>query len=110
MQNTKDDNLQGDKINSLPINDNEKIDEKDEQLLNILLDDKKEQIKEAKKISFVFKESVLGGLLFLVLSHPFFDNLVRLTGCKSELTILFMKFTVFVILFFILQNKFLVKK
>jgi hypothetical protein len=109
MQN-KEDNLQGDKLITLPVNNSEKINEQDEQLLNLLLEDKKEQIKEAKKISFVFKESILGGLLFLALSHPFFDNLVRLTGCKSELTILFMKFAVFVILFFILQNKFLVKK
>ena len=59
----------------------------------------------------VFKDSILAGLLFLLLSHSSFDNLVRMTGCKSELSILFVKFAIFVIIFIILQNKFLnVKK
>jgi uncharacterized membrane protein len=102
--------MDGDKIASLPINENEKLPEHDQQLLDILLEDKKEQVKEVKKVSMVFKESILAGLLFLVLSHPFFDSLVRKCGCKSEITVLLLKFAVFVVIFFILQNKFLVKK
>ena len=38
--------MNGDKISSLPINENEKIHEDDQQLLDILLEDKKEQVKE----------------------------------------------------------------
>jgi hypothetical protein len=102
--------MDGDNINSLPINDNEKLPEHDEQLLDILLEDKKQQVKDVKKVSMVFKESILAGLLFLVLSHPLFDKLIRNCGCTSEVTVLLMKFVVFVIIFFILQNKFLLKK
>lgn len=102
--------MDGDKISALPTNDNEKIKEDDQYLLDILLEDKKEQIKEVKKISFVFKDAILGGILFLLLSHSFFDNIVRMSGCKSELTILILKFVIFVILYFILQNKFILNK
>lgn len=102
--------MDGDKINSLPIDNNDRLPEQEQQLLDLLLEDKKEQIKEAKTVSLVFKESILGGLLFLVLSHSAFDKLVRITGCKSELTVLLLKFAIFVVLFFVLQNKFLVKK
>ena len=99
--------MDGDKISTLPINDNEKLQEPEQQLLDILLEDKKEQVKEVKKVSYVFKEAILAGLLFLVLSHSAFDNIVRMSGCKSELTVLLLKFAIFVVLYFILQNKFL---
>ena len=99
--------MDGDKISTLPTNDNEKIQEQDKELLDILLEDKKEQVKEVKKVSLVFKESILGGILFLLLSHSAFDKIVRMTGCKSELTVLLLKFAIFVVLYFILQNKFL---
>lgn len=102
--------MDGDKISALPTNDNEKIKDDDQYLLDILLEDKKEQIKEVKKISFVFKDAILGGILFLLLSHSFFDNIVRMSGCKSELTILILKFVIFVVLYFILQNKFILNK
>lgn len=103
--------MDGDKISTLPTNDNEKLQDQDQHLLDILLEDKKEQIKEVKIVSGAFKEAILGGLLFLILSHSAFDNIVRMSGCKSELTILILKFAIFVVLYFILQNKFLsVKK
>lgn len=102
--------MEGDKISTLPINDNDKLQEQEQHLLDILLEDKKEQIKEVKKISFVFKDAILGGILFLLLSHSFFDNIVRMSGCKSELTVLILKFAIFVILYFILQNKFILNK
>jgi uncharacterized membrane protein len=92
--------MDGDNINSLPINDNEKLPEHDEQLLDLLLEDKKQQVKDVKKVSMVFKESILAGLLFLVLSHPLFDKLIRKCGCTSEVTVLLMKF-VFLLLFFL---------
>ena len=99
--------MDGDKISTLPVNDNEKLQEPEQHLLDVLLEDKKEQVKDVKKVSYAFKEAILAGLLFLVLSHSAFDNVVRLTGCKSELTVLLLKFTIFVVLYFILQNKFL---
>jgi uncharacterized membrane protein len=102
--------MDGDRISTLPIDENEKLPENDQQLLDLLLEDKKEELKEAKKVSFVFKESLLGGLLFLVLSHSYFDKLVRTCGCKSELMVLLLKFAIFVVIFFILQNKFFLKK
>ena len=103
--------MEGDKISTLPTNENEKLQEPEQHLLDILLQDKKEDIKEIKNVSFVFKEAILGGLLFLLLSHSSFDNIVRMSGCKSELTVLLVKFAIFVILYFILQNKFInVKK
>ena len=103
--------MDGDKISTLPVNDNEKLQDQDQYLLDILLEDKKEQVKEVKKVSYVFKEAILGGLLFILLSHSMFDNLVRMSGCKSELSVLLLKFAIFVIIFFILQNKFInVKK
>jgi hypothetical protein len=98
--------MDGDKITSLPINDSEKIQEQDQHLLDILLEDKKEQVKEVKKVSLAFKEAFLGGLIFLLLSHSMFDNMVRMSGCKSELTVLLIKFAIFVVIYFILQNKF----
>ena len=103
--------MEGDKISALPTNENEKLQEPEQHLLDILLQDKKEDIKEIKNVSFAFKEAILGGLLFLLLSHSSFDNIVRMSGCKSELTVLLVKFAIFVILYFILQNKFInVKK
>ena len=98
--------MDGDKITSLPVNDSEKIQEQDQHLLDILLEDKKEQVKEVKKVSLVFKEAILGGLLFLLLSHSMFDNVVRMCGCKSELSVLLIKLAIFVVIYFILQNKF----
>jgi|LauGreDrversion4_2_1035121.scaffolds.fasta_scaffold27007_6 hypothetical protein len=103
--------MEGDKISTLPTNENEKLQEPEQHLLDILLQDKKEDIKEIKNVSFAFKEAILGGLLFLLLSHSSFDNIVRMSGCKSELTVLIVKFAIFVTLYFILQNKFInVKK
>lgn len=102
--------MDGDKISSLPTNDNEKIEEPEQHLLDILLQDKKEQIKDIKKVSFVFKEAILGGLLFLLLSHSVFDNAVRMCGCKSELSVLLLKFFIFVVIYVILQNKFMNNK
>jgi hypothetical protein len=107
--------MDGDKISTLPVNDNDKLPDQDQHLLDILLEDKKDgkngkelpqDIKDVKKVSVAFKEAILGGLLFLLLSHSSFDNLVRLSGCKSEFTVLLLKFAIFVILYFILQNKF----
>jgi|LakMenE01Jun11ns_1017448.scaffolds.fasta_scaffold9742457_2 hypothetical protein len=103
-------NIDGDNIYNLPVNDNDKLQEEDKHLLDMLLEDKKEQVKEVKTVSLAFKEAIIGGILFLVLSHSFFDNLVRMSGCKSEITVLLLKFAVFVVLFFILQNKFLIPK
>lgn len=99
--------MEGDKISTLPTNDSDKLQEPEQHLLDILLQDKKEDIKEIKNVSFAFKEAVLGGLLFLLLSHSSFDNIVRMSGCKSELTVLIVKFAIFVVLYFILQNKFI---
>lgn len=99
--------MDGDKISTLPTNDNENLEENEQYLLDILLEDKKEQVKEVKKVSYLFKESILGGVLFIILSHSVFDNIVRLSGCKSESTVLLLKFVIFVVLYFILQNKFL---
>jgi hypothetical protein len=102
--------MDGDKISTLPVNDNEKLQDQDQYLLDILLEDKKEQVKEVKKVSYVFKQAILGCLLFLLLSHSMFDNLVRMSGFKSELSVLLLKFAI-VIIFLILQNKFInVKK
>ena len=103
--------MDGDKISTLPTNNNDKLQEQEQHLLDLILEDKKEQIKEVKQVSLAFKESILGGLLFLILSHPLFDKIIRSTGCNSELTILLLKFVIFTVLYFILQNKFLnVKK
>ena len=112
--------MDGDKISTLPVNDNEKIQDQEQHLLDILLEDNntkgdkdskdgkniKSDIKDVKNVSLAFKEAILGGLLFLLLSHSAFDNLVRMSGCKSEMTVLLLKFSVFVVLYFILQNKF----
>lgn len=98
--------MDGDKLSTLPTNDNDKLQDQEQNLLDILLQDKKEPIKDVKKISFVFKEAILGGLLFLVLSHSAFDSIVRMSGCKTEMSVLFLKFSIFVVIFFILQNKF----
>ena len=113
--------MDGDKISTLPINDNEKIQDQEQHLLDILLEDNSKKgdnkdlkdgknvhsdIKDVKKVSLAFKEAILAGLLFLLLSHSAFDNLVRMSGCKSEMAVLLLKFAVFVVLYFILQNKF----
>ncbi len=101
--------MDGDKISSLPTNDNDKLEDSEQHLLDVLLQDKKEQIRDIKKVSYAFKEAILGGLLFLLLSHSVFDNAVRLCGCKSELSVLLLKFFIFVVIYFILQNKFINK-
>jgi len=98
--------MDGDNINTLPVNDNEKLHNTDEELLDVLLgDDKKEKIKDIKKVSYIFKDSLLGGILFLILSQSYFDKLIR-TFCNTEMSVLLFKFIIFVVLFFILQNKF----
>ena len=55
--------MDGDKISTLPTNDNEKLQEQEQHLLDVLLEDKKEQVKDVKKVSYVFKEAILAGLL-----------------------------------------------
>ena len=97
-------NIDGDNIANLPAS-NEKLDDDDEQLLDLLLEDRKEQVKDTKKVALVFKESLLGGVLFLLLSHSAVDNFIR-SKIKNDLYVLIAKFGVFVILFFLVQNRF----
>lgn len=102
--NNQPSNIDGDTIATLPVT-NDKVNDDDEELLDLLLEDKKEQVKQSKKVAIAFKESLLGGVLFLLLSNSYVDNFIR-SKIQNELYVLLAKFGVFVVLFFIVQNRF----
>jgi hypothetical protein len=91
----------GDKIDKLPIDNTSITTNSDLEMIGALFQNK-EQIK---KISFEFKDSIIGGILFIILSSHQFDKLIR-SSCKNELYIMCVKLLTFLILFYILKNRF----
>lgn len=59
----------------------------------------------AGKVAYEFKDSIIGGTLFLMLSSPMSTNIIRSAGCHNEFYIWGIKFLLFVIMFFILKSR-----
>ena len=91
----------GDKIDKLPIDDTALTTNSDIEMIGALFQNK----EQVSKISSEFKDPVIGGTLFIIISSHPFDRIVRSTGCNNELYILLIKLLCFIVLFYILKNR-----
>jgi len=91
----------GDKIDKLPTDGNSSPSKSDMDIISNLFKNK----EAAGKVAYEFKDSVTGGILFLVLSSPMADKIIRSSGCGNEFYIWGIKFLLFVIIFYILKNR-----
>lgn len=57
------------------------------------------------KSGYEFKGSVSGGILFLILSSPMVDNIIRYSGIQNVFYIWGIKFLLFVIIFYIMNKR-----
>lgn len=92
----------GDKIDKLPTDNTAITTNSDLEMIGALFQNK----DQVNKISYEFKDPVIGGVLFLVLSSHPFDKIIRSTGCTNEIYIMAVKLLFFLILFYILKNRF----
>lgn len=91
----------GDKIDKLPTDTNSAPSKSDMDIISNLFKNK----EIAGKVAYEFKDSVVGGILFLALSSPMADKIIRSSGCENEFYIWGIKFLLFVIVFYILKNR-----
>jgi len=91
----------GDRIDILPTDETTIPSKSDIDILSSLF--KKEEVK---KVAHEFKHSVIGGVLFLLLSSPMSDKLLQSAGVQNPLYGWGIKFLLFIVLFYILKNRF----
>ena len=91
----------GDPIEKLPTDTNSSPSKSDMDIISNLFKNK----EVAGKVAYEFKDSIIGGILFLVLSSPMSDKIIRSSGCENEFYIWGIKFLLFVIIFYILKNR-----
>jgi hypothetical protein len=91
----------GDDIDRLPNDPNSQVNSEDLEIItNIFLN------KKTKKIAHEFKDSIIGGILFVILANPNIDKIINKAGCTSSIILWTIKFILFIILFYILKNRF----
>jgi hypothetical protein len=90
----------GDKLSDLPITENAPVPKSDLEMVDALFKNR----TQTNKVAYEFKDSIIGGILFLVLSSSPIDKAIRGAGCHSEVGVLVVKFLMFIILFFIVKN------
>lgn len=93
-----------DLLESLPTDQNP-LNHYETQFINSLF--KKENHYDIKNIAFELKESIAGGVLFIILSIPYIDDLVKRfipSTTNSLLILLFIKGIIFIALFWIITN------
>lgn len=92
----------GDKIDKLPTDDAALASNSDLEMIGALFQNK----EQVNKVANQFKDPFIGGLLFVALSSGIFDRVVRSSGCVNNIYITVIKVLCFVILFYILKNRF----
>ena len=92
----------GDKIRDLPVdNPDHKSRPEDLELVSTLFRNKEHTSTLFKE----FKDSLIGGLLFIILSLKVTDKFLE-GFCENTITRYIVKFCIFVILFYIIKNRF----
>ena len=92
----------GDKIDKLPTDTTSSPSKSDMDIISNLFKNK----EIAEKVAYEFKDSIIGGILFLALSSPMADNIIRSSfGCQNEFYIWGIKFLLFVIIFYVMKNR-----
>ncbi len=89
----------GDSIDKLPIDPTTNYSNSDIEMVNALFKNK----VAVNKIALEFKGSVIGGILFVILSLPYSDKIIKSMGCNNDIMLVVIKFILFVILFYITQ-------
>lgn len=93
-----------DLIKNLPTDQNP-LNHYETHIINSLFQEKNKY--DIKNIAFELKESLLGGILFILLSIPYADDLVQKFAPNSKnslLILLFIKGIIFATLFWIITN------
>ena len=103
----------GDPINKLPTDTKSSINKSDMTIISNLF--KNDSVNNSnnsnnsppndKEEASPFKDSVLGGVLFVVLSLPIVDKAIKSFLSHNDFIILGIKFLLFVILFFIMKKR-----
>ena len=96
----------GDKIDNLPIDSTSSSPKSDIDIILNVFKPTEGGGGEPSKVVHEFKSSIIGGTLFLILSSPIVDKIIRSAGFSNDMYVWFTKFLVFVILFYILKNRF----
>lgn len=92
----------GDKIDKLPIDNTASSSKSDIEMIGALFQSK----ETVTKVTYEFKDAIVGGVLFAILSSSLFDNMIRSSGCGNNTYVWAIKILVFIILFYILKNRF----
>lgn len=92
----------GDKIDKLPVDDNAIPSKSDVDMIGALF----QNGEKTGKVAYEFKDGVIGAILFVLISSHQFDRAIRSSGCHNELYVLGIKLLFFIILFYILKNRF----
>lgn len=68
--------------------------------------------KVAKNIVWEFKDAILGGIIFFLLSISYMDTIIKkiIPTTNNYILLLIIKTILFILIFWILKNIFLVKK
>lgn len=90
----------GDKIDKLPTDDTNTPAKHDMIMVSSLFQD----TKQTSKVEYEFKDYIIGGILFVILSSQLFDKFIKSCGCNGIYT-LGIKLVCFIILFYILKKR-----
>lgn len=93
--------MAGDSIDKLPTDTTTSPSKSDMDIISNLFRNK----EVAGKVVYEFKDSIIGGVLFLALSSPMADKIIRSSGCHNEFYIWGIKFLLFVIIFYVMKNR-----
>lgn len=92
----------GDNIQDLPLDPMTSSNNIDLEMVNTLFQNK----EKTNRIVWEFKDSLIGGLLFLILANHNVDKIIHHAGCENPIILWAIKFILFVVLFYILKNRF----
>ncbi len=94
--------MYAEKIDTIPVY-SQQPGKKEIEVVNFLFNEKKDN---AKLIYNDFKQSIIGGLLFVVLSQPFTDSTIQMVvpSMNTYILLTIIKFLTFVILFYFITN------
>lgn len=99
----------GDKIGNLPTDTKSSMNKSDMNIIsNLFKNDNSSDSIESKSTDKngpnKFKDSIIGGILFVILSSQIVDKTIRSFGCHEAL-ILGVKFLLFIVIYFITKNR-----